>query len=55
MKKVKIKANKYLVLRKDGQPVFAKKMSKNMVVEAPDDMEVVEKTSLTTAEKKQEK
>jgi len=53
--KTTIKAGKYLVLRKDGKPIFAKKFGKNKRVEHPDNIEAVEKSSLTADEKKKEK
>lgn len=51
MKKVSIKSGKYVVLKKDGIVLFSKKLDKNMKVEAPDNIEVFEKTTLTEEEK----
>ena len=42
MKKVKIKKNKKVKIKIDGITIFDKKVSKNMIVECPDDGDVTE-------------
>jgi len=55
MKKTKIKAGKFLVVKKNGSIMFSKKANKNMIIEGGDDMEVTEKVKLTKAEKGKQK
>lgn len=40
MKKVKVKKNKTVKLKRNGKTIFEKKASKNMVIEAPDDVDI---------------
>ena len=42
MKKVKIKKNKKVKIKIDGNVIFDKEVSKNMIVECPDDGDVTE-------------
>lgn len=44
MKKQKLGKGKYIVLKQNGKTHFVKKANKNMFIESPDDIEIVEKT-----------
>jgi hypothetical protein len=44
MKKQKLGKGKYIVLKQNGKTHFVKKANKNMLVESPDNIEIVEKT-----------
>ena len=57
MKKIKTKAGKYVVLKRNGKAHFVKKANKNMLIEAPDNIEISEKaeSELTVAEKEKGK